>query len=258
MDDKIPATLAGSILSIADKIDNVVGFLGMGMDISGSFDPFGIRRNTQGFIQVIREKSLRLRVDELIQKAIELYGRKISLNAERLKDKLVNYIKERIEFLSSQDIQFELKEAVLAAGCMDIVDAFNRIATLSLISSERYFLEAAKVVERTSNILKGIEERIGEASPNLFKEDLEREVWSVYLNSKDKIQNFIYKEQYIEATKEYAQVFFKVLHNFFDKVLVNVDDASLRLNRLAIMKAINVLYTGRVADLAKLPQIVVR
>jgi glycyl-tRNA synthetase beta chain len=258
MDDVLPITVIGAILSIADKIDNVIGFLGMGADISGSFDPFGIRRNTQGFIQIIKEKSLRLRIDELIQKATELYGNRLSVDHKQLKDRLTNYIKERIEFLSNRETGHELKDAVLAAGCMDIVDAFNRIEVVSSISSERYFLEAAKIVERTSNILKGAKEKIGEVDPSLFKEDLEKEVWKMYLNSKDKIQHFIEKEQYEEATREYAQAFFKVLHDFFDKVLVNINDGSLRLNRLAMMKAINVLYTERIADLAKLPQIVVK
>jgi glycyl-tRNA synthetase beta chain len=257
-DDRMPESLEGAVLSISDKIDNVIGFLGMGVDISGSFDPFGIRRNTQGFIQIIREKSLRLSADELIQKTIELYGKKLSVDPVQLKNKLTNYIKERIGFLSGEKIQPELKEAVLAAGFTDIVDAFERIELIFSISKQRYFLETAKVVERTSNILKDTKEKIGTVDERLFKEDLEKEVWKVYLNSKDRIRDFIYKRHYKEATKEYAQVFFKILHDFFDKVLVNVEDASLRQNRLAMMKAINTLYTERVADLARLPQIVVR
>ena len=129
---------------------------------------------------------------------------------------------------------------------------------MSSVASERYFLEAAKVVERTSNILKGAKkEKIGEVDEKLFKEDLERSVWRAYLDSKDKIKDLIEKEQYKEATREYAGAFFKVLHDFFDNVMVNDKDRSLRSNRLAMMKAINGLYTERVADLALLPQIIV-
>ncbi|MBU4589704.1 MAG: hypothetical protein KKG01_02135, partial [Candidatus Omnitrophica bacterium] len=173
--------------------------------------------------------------------------------------KVVDYIKDRVEFLMGDVRPAELKKAILGTVSLDIADIFKRKKALISITNERYFLEAAKVVERTSNILKGAKnEKIGEVDVKLFKEDLEQKVWAAYLNSKDKIHGLIDKEEYREATKEYGQVFYNILHEFFDKVLVNAEDRSLRLNRLAMMKAINVLYTERVANLALLPQIVVK
>lgn len=259
MDDALPESLLGSVLAISDKIDNIVGLFGIGIDISSSFDPFAIRRNTQGFIQIIKNKSLLFNIDELIQKAVDLYGDKIKLPAQQLRDKIVNYISERIEFLIGEVRPLELKKAVLTAGCSDIVNAFERIRELASISNERYFLEAAKVVERTSNILKGAKgESIGEVDERLFKEDLEKELWKAYMDSKDRVQDLISKRKYKEVTKEYGQVFFRIIHDFFNNVLVNVEDRAIRLNRLAVMKAINRLYTEKIADLALLPQIVVK
>ena len=259
MDDRLPGSLEGSILAASDRIDNVVGFLGMGVNISGSFDPFGIRRNAQSFIQIIKDRSLRIKIDELVQKSIELYGDKLKIPNSALKDRVSSYIKERIEFLMGEIKPIELKHSVLEVGCFDIVDIFKRIKVLSSISSERYFLEAAKVVERTSNILKLVKgEKIPQVNEGFFKEDLERRVWKRYQGVKDKINSLIDEEEYKEATKEYAQAFFEVLHDFFDKVLVNVEDKVLRLNRLSMMKEINTLYRDKIADLAKLPQIVVK
>jgi len=259
MDGRLPETLQGSILAISDRIDNIVGFLGMGVEASGSFDPFGIRRNAQGLIQIIKNKSLRVKIDELVEKSIESYGATLKLNSEELKEKIIDYIIERVDFLMGEVRPIELKAAVLSTGCLDAVNVFNRFEQLSSIVTEVYFLEAAKVVERTSNILKGAKkEKTGEVNEKIFKEDLERAVWKAYLNSKDKIATLIEKEKYKEATREYAGAFYKALHDFFDKVMVNVEDAALRQNRLAIMKEINKLYVERVADLAKLPQIVVQ
>ncbi len=259
VDDRLPETLRGSILAISDRIDNIVGFLGMGVEASGSFDPFGIRRNAQGLIQIIKNKSLRIKIDELIEKSIELYGATLKLNSKELKEKIIDYIIERIDFLMGEAKPTELKAAVLGTRCLDVVDVFNRFGQLLSIATETYFLQAAKVVERTSNILKGAKkEKIGTVNEKLFKDDLERKVWGAYLNSKDKIATLIDKEEYKEATREYAGTFYQVLHDFFDKVMINVEDTSLRQNRLAIMKEINKLYVERVADLAKLPQIVVR
>ena len=259
MDGRLPETLAGSILAISDRIDNIVGFLGMGVEVSGSSDPFGIRRNAQGLIQTIKNKSLRIKIDELIDKSIELYGATLKLNSKELKEKIIDYIIERIDFLIGEVKPAELKAAVLDVRCLDAVDIFNRFEQLLSIATKTYFLEAAKVVERTSNILKGAKkEKLGEVDEKLFKEDLERKVWDAYLNSKDKIKALIDKEEYREATREYADAFYKVLHDFFDKVMVNAEDESLRQNRLAIMKEINRLYVEPVADLAKLPQIIVK
>lgn len=259
-DGDLPQTLGGAILAVSDRIDNIVGFLGIGAEINSSFDPFGIRRNTQGLIQIIKGRSLRLKIDELIQKAIELYGDAFKISPSELGAKIIGYIKDRIEFLSGEVNPEELKKAVLEAGCSDIVDIFQRISDLSGIASEKYFLKAAKVVERTSNILKGALRPGEETSPvneHLFKEDLERHVWKTYLDVKGPMQGLIDKAKYKDATELYARAFYKELHDFFGKVLVNAEDDSLRLNRLALMKAVNKLYSERIADLAKLPQIVV-
>ena len=259
LNDELPETMEATILGISDRIDNVTGFLGIGMKVSGSYDPFGIRRNSQGLIQIVKNKNLKIDLVKLVDKAIELYGDKLKIEPRKLGPVVIDYIKERVDYLLGDIRPVELKDAVLSVGCRDIVDVFKRIKLFSSIKNETYFLEAAKVVERTSNILKGAKkEKIGDVEEGLFKEGLERSVWGAYLKSKNKIQDLIKKEKYDEATREYANAFYKVLHDFFEKVLVNAEDRSLRLNRLAMMKAINTLYTEHVADLAKLPQIVVK
>jgi len=178
--------------------------------------------------------------------------------------RIIAYIKERIESITPDTRPIELKQAVLAAGRPDIVDIFKRLKEISGISRERYFLKAAKVCERTSNILKGAVEnrhacslQTGGVKEELLKEDLEKEVWKAYSANSGKIKKLIDEEKYEQATRLYGETFFENLHEFFDKVLVNVDDNALRMNRLAMMQAINKLYTDKVADLALLPQIVV-
>ena len=256
LDSGLPRTIEGAVLAIADRIDNIAGFIGIGPEIKGSFDPYGIRRNAQGMIQIIKDKGFRLLLNEVIHKAIGLYNGKLKVSPFQLEDKIIVYIKERLEFLIGDIRPIELKQAVLAVRRMDIVDIFNRIQSLSSISNKETFLKAAKVVERTHNILKGVKEEVsGEVLEGIFKEDLEKEVWKAYLSNKDAIQGLINTEKYIDATALYGDVFFGVLGRFFDKVLVNIEDASLRMNRLRMMKAINALYTECVADLAKLPQI---
>jgi len=258
LDDSLPETIEGAILAISDRIDNIVGLLGSGIEPKGSFDPFGVRRNTQGLIQILNHKSLRLELSSLIKKAIESYKGKLKISQEELEKKVINYTKERLEFLAPDTRPIELKQAVLKSDCNDIVGVFKRVEALSEISAEKYFLKAAKVCERTSNILKGAKSaNIGAVNESLLKEDLEKEVWRAYTTNSAAIKNLIKEERYKEATKAYGEAFFETLHRFFDKVLVNAEDNALRENRLAMMQAINELYTNDVADLAMLPQIVV-
>ena len=258
LDDNLPETIEGAVLAISDRIDNITGLLGSGIEPKGSFDPFGIRRNSQGLIQIVNHKSLRLELSTVIKKSIELYGSRLKISPEELEKKVINYIKERLESLAPDTSPVELKQAILKSDCDDIAGVFKRVKDLSEISSEKYFLKAAKVCERTSNILKGAKgEKIGEVNENLLVEDLEIKVWKAFSANSSAIKNLIKEENYKEATRVYGETFFEALHEFFDNVLVNAEDASLRQNRLAMMQAINKLYTNDVADLAMLPQIVV-
>ncbi|MDO8603347.1 MAG: glycine--tRNA ligase subunit beta [Candidatus Omnitrophota bacterium] len=258
LDDNLPETIEGAILAISDRMDNIVGLLGSGVESKGSFDPFGIRRNSQGLIQILNYRALRLDIISVIKEAIGLYKGRLKISQEELEKKVINYIKERLDFLAPDTKPIELKQAVLRSRCDDIVNVFKRVEALSAISSEKYFLKAAKVCERTSNILKGAKaEKIGEVNESLLKEDLEKEVWKAYSANSDKIRGLIKEEKYKEVTRAYGEAFFEALHKFFDNVLVNAEDKALRGNRLAMMQAINRLYTNDVADLAMLPQIVV-
>ncbi|MCX5688168.1 MAG: glycine--tRNA ligase subunit beta, partial [Candidatus Omnitrophica bacterium] len=258
LDDNLPETIEGAVLAISDRIDNITGLLGSGIEPKGSFDPFGIRRNSQGLIQIVNHKSLRLELSSLIKKAIELYKSRLKILPEELEKKVINYIKERLESLAPDTRPMELKQAVLKSDCDDIVGVFKRVEDLSEISAEKYFLKAAKVCERTSNILKLSKgEKIGAVNESLLVEDLEKQVWKAHSVNSLAIKNLIKEEKYKEATRVYGEAFFEVLHKFFDNVLVNAEDVSIRQNRLAMMQAINKLYTNDVADLAMLPQIVV-
>jgi glycyl-tRNA synthetase beta chain len=277
MDDNLPESIGGAILAVSDRIDNIVGLIGSGIEPKGSFDPFGIRRNSQGLIQILKDKGFRIDLKDLIRETIRLYntqeqGRGRSrpppaISPEELEKKVINYIRERIEFLMPDTRPVELKQCVLKSGSNDVVGIFKRIEALSGISKERYFLKAAKVCERTSNILKGAKDvgavsdrplQINGVKEELFKEDLEKEAWKAYSDNAKTIENLIKEEKYIEATRIYGEVFFEPLHKFFDNVLVNTEDRDLRQNRLSMMQAINKLYTNDVADLAMLPQIVVQ
>ena len=135
----------------------------------------------------------------------------------------------------------------------DLVDAMERIISLTRFNGNRALLKAAKVIERTANILKGAKQiPQGEPDPSKFQDALEGKLWNLLSTRRRDIDTLIAKQSYGEATTLYGEVFFEPLHEFFAKVMVNVKDPQIQQNRLALMRSINTLYTDRVADLSKL------
>jgi glycyl-tRNA synthetase beta chain len=146
----------------------------------------------------------------------------------------------------------DLIDAVLGSPWDDLVNVMDRIRALRQMDGNQALLRAAKVVERTTNILKGASLKQAPVDPSRFQEPLERELWQRYDTQKDRIGELIRSRSYAEATTAYGETFFGPLHEFFERVMVNVEDEALQQNRLALMKAINVLYTAHIADLSKL------
>ena len=132
-------------------------------------------------------------------------------------------------------------------------ETFMRVETLSKLTEERPFAEAWKVVERTSNILKSNKEILPDRPElALFQEDLERQVFESYEKSHRAIQQAAESRNFKLATSLYAEAFFDILNKFFEKVFVNAEDLTIRKNRLALLRAVNRLYTTSIADLSKI------
>ena len=145
-----------------------------------------------------------------------------------------------------------LIDAVLSSPWEDLVNVMDRILALRQMDGKPTLLRAAKVVERTHNILKSATLKQGDVDPGRFQEPLERQLWDRYQQNRERVLHLIRSRSYAEATAAYGETFFDPLHAFFERVMVNVNEEAVQQNRLALMKAINVLYTEHIADLSKL------
>lgn len=254
--DPLPTTNIGSILAIADKIDAIVGFFAIGFIPTGSEDPYGIRRASLGLLKILLEKRYPISLSGLLDEACAAYGDKISYDWRTIKSQILAFEKEKLKnILLDKKFRDDIIDAVLESGFDRFDQAYKKLSDLSSAVKSKYFLEAAKVAERTSNILKAekaFREGVVKVRQEHLKEPLEKELWEIYEKHKGKIQEAIAKGDYVEATKVYAEAFYKPLHIFFEKVKVNVDDDVLRGNRLALMKSINSIYADEVADLSKI------
>ena len=254
--EELPATPFGSALSFLEKLDHLVGCFYAGESPTGSSDPYGLRRSANGVFKIILSEKWSLSLSEMVEANAALLDKALTAQKDR-GERLASFLKERLKAIFKEEgYREDLIDAVLK-GPDDPVGAREKLASLSemMKRQKEQFLSAFKVIERTHNILKPIhpKEREGmEVRPDLFRDDIEKELWSRYNKDQPSITKLIGESAWAKATERYGEVFADVLHEFFEKVMVNAEDPQVRRNRLALMKEINELYTGPVADLSKL------
>ena len=266
--EQLPKTLIGSALAILDKYDTLSSYFGLGIMPTGDQDPFGLRRAAQGIVEVAWKRHRPLPLSQLLKIRLTMRpfaGQGAAAEGD-IGRRIQRYLFERLYTFAwpapATDVNrrpgpapapyVDCIDAVLASPCDDLIDVMNRIQTLQRLSGDPRLLKAAKVIERTRNILKGANVRQSDVDPARLQEPLEQQLWELYRSNASRVTQLTQEKSYAEATTVFGDLFYEPLHLFFDKVLVNVPDESLQQNRLALMRAINTLYTERVADLSKL------
>jgi glycyl-tRNA synthetase beta chain len=250
---KSPKTLIGSALAILDKYDTLASYFAIGIEPSGDQDPFGLRRAAQGIVEVawLIRRPLPLSALHRAWADASPLGRE---RAAATHPKMHRYILERLYTFAwpKPAPGADYIDAVLAGPCDDVFDAMQRVAMLHRLAREPGLRKAAKVIERTRNILKGTDRKDVGVQVDLLREEPERALWQAYEQHKSRVEQLSGQRLYDQATTVFGEAFYEPLHTFFDKVLVNAPDEALRRNRLALIRAIHTLYTDRIADLSKL------
>lgn len=254
--ERLPESVIGAALSVLDKFDTLAGYFGLGIEPTGDQDPFGLRRCAQGVVEVswALHRPLALEVLTQVRARMRPFDTIPDAQRARILARIHAYVAERLyTFVWPRPIPGrDLIEAVLASPWQDLVDAMDRVRELQTLNGKGELLRAAKVVERTHNILKSATVQQAEVDAARFHEPLERRLWDRFCQYRDRVLRLIHAKSYADATTEYGEAFFEVLHEFFDRVLVNVPDTAIQQNRLALMRAINLLYTEHIADLSRL------
>ncbi len=247
--DKLPASKLGAIVSILDKMDLISACFGQGLEPSSSADPYGLRRSAAAVIRIVLEKNLNLSFSELID------GATAELSASNFKQKIEDLFKDRFRALmGDKGFRPDVVEAVLSGRPFDnIKELEQKITAISKLATQPFFPNACKVVERISNILKGVKESFsGQAEAGLLIEPAEKKVFESFEKTKSQIGQLIGSSELERATSLYAETFFDILSEFFETVFVNAEDPNVRKNRVLLLKNVKDLYTHGVADLSKI------
>ncbi|TVL96927.1 MAG: glycine--tRNA ligase subunit beta [Candidatus Kuenenia stuttgartiensis] len=255
--DKIPSSIIGAIVGLADKFDTISGCFALGLHPTGSQDPYSLRRHAYGIIRIIEEHGFTLMLEEVLGQSLSILMSQTQsslFTSDKLIPEIKNFFRERLFHTNiEKGCSHDLVNAVLNAGAGfdDMYDFLQRLKDVSMLSKEKYWPDLVSVVERTFNISKKVKGE-GMVSTNLLNEKEELQLWEIYTANEAKIRTMIQDKKYVEASFTYNEVFAEPVHAFFEKVFVNVEDMEIRNNRLLLLREINQLYSEKIADLSQI------
>lgn len=247
--DILPQSTSGRIISIADKIDNVVATFSRGLIPTGSQDPYALRRQANGIVNIIIDAKYHFSFYRVVSKAMEL----LNYNDEQRQRELFNAVKEFFDLrlknvLSESNIRYDMIDAVLATDTDDIYDTWLRAHALAQEAHSDVMQKAVQAFNRAGNLAKNAVH--GNVDAALFEVIAERQLYESYINAKADIEKLVAQRKYNDVFKIMATMT-EPLDNFFNAVMVMVDNESVKNNRLALLKAVTELVLS-VADLSKL------
>jgi glycyl-tRNA synthetase beta chain len=243
--DELPASSAGAMVSIADKMDTVTGCFGVGLIPTGTSDPFALRRQTIGVINIILGKGYRLSLRKVIEMALELLQGKIERPPRDVLADCLTFFEGRfVALLVSQGCPADVVEAVLAVQGDDLVDARARVEAVTRFRVAPEFEPVTVAFKRVANILKGID-RIGKVDTAWFEAPEEGDLHNKYQAIEKKLAKAIKERAYEKALAELAKLLIPV-NAFFDHCMVMAEDQKLRANRLALLGEIAGLFSQMV------------
>lgn len=226
--DELPQTLLGVALSVADKIDNIVGTFSQGRIPTGSQDPFGLRRQALGLVLMLIEQESTMLLSDLVDEACDLY------DLEEFRDKMQVYVADFIRLrlknvLSERGVRYDVQEAVL--GDVDLVaDVPVRAAYVERLLASEGGEALVQSFVRVGNIARSVTG--GTVDPALFKAEEEGALLSAY-------QAAAAARAEGEDTLPTEQALGRAIDTFFDAVMVMDKDARVKENRLSLLKMID-------------------
>lgn len=227
--DELPTTVEGAIAGIADKMDTIIGCFSVGLKPTSSKDPYALRRATQGIIQVVLNSKLSFDYKELIEKAYEIFSSdKKVLEKDVVKD-VTEFFKQRIINVLSEKYKKDLINYEINLES-NVVELDKKLSELLKLSQTENFEILINLLKRVKNIVKDEKNITTDIIFELFESKEEKALLD-FANKLESMENNEFSN-YIEELLNNADT----INQFFDNVIINVDNEKLRTNRIALLK----------------------
>jgi glycyl-tRNA synthetase beta chain len=255
LEEASPKTFNGSILSIADKLDSIVGAFSIGQVPTGSKDPLALRRQALGLIKVLLDKKISISIEKLFAKSFSLFRKKAARSQAETWLDFASFVKDRLRFIfKEQGFRYDEINSVVEIGFDNPYDCLERLRAVASIRATADFEAVAQGFKRIKNILmkSGADAPAGlqPIDAALFETEEERKL-------ADAVQAIRPKVSKAARTKNYARAFElmgslrPVIDLFFDKVLVMAEDPKVRTNRLNLLRGLLQTFLN-IADVSEI------
>ena len=234
--DALPESSVGSIFSLADKIDTIAGLFAIGEIPTGSTDPFALRRSAIGVINIIRNNSWKLDLNEAVEASLYEYINDLGLtfNHEEVIENVRDFFFGRIKtMLQEEGIRYDIIDSILIPES-EIHNIFDKANELNDWFNE----DRSKFVDaynRINNLTKNVD--FLEINEELFKEDAEKDLYNKFVEVDNKFNEAISSENYKESM-DLLNELVPAIDVFFDNVMVMDEDEKVRENRLGLINRI--------------------
>jgi glycyl-tRNA synthetase beta chain len=246
-----PATAEAAVVSLAGKLDSLAGCFAAGMIPTGSADPYALRRQALGLIRIVLEKQLPLDLDEAISRALSLQPVAVP-DPAKLAAQLSDFVWGRAQSLF-EDLKYAVDEvrSVRVGAMKNFPNAFLRLAALRAVRRDPAFDSLAAAFKRASNILKQAKIEDGMAPDRaLLREQADYDLYDALVSAEGAANDRIVRGDFEGGLKSLVTVK-PHLDQFFEKVMVMIEDEGLKKQRLALLSKL-VRAFRRVADLSEI------
>ena len=250
----LPENVLSAIVSLADKIDTVTADFAIGLEPSGSADPYGLRRMAIGIVRMIREFLPETDFEKILDVALNSLPEKIKEKDTfaTAKQRLVKFFWNRIENIyENEGYKFdEVKAVVVPAqknGLKFLGDIKKKLDALQNLRKESSFESVTTIFKRANNILNQAKKQnltiASTVNADLLKEEAELDLYKKYIETDKELKLLLTAKDYMSTINKLNDIK-PYLDNFFEKVMVMCDDENIKLNRIALINYITARFNS--------------
>ncbi len=248
----LPETTTGAIVAIADKIDSICGCFSVGLLPTGAADPYALRRQAIGIVNIMQTRELTFSLKDLIAKSIDLFAQEATEYIRESAEKVYTFIANRVaRMLEEEGYPKDVVGAVADVSIDHIPNVWKRAEAMKSLKALPDFEPLAAAFKRVVNIIKKADSVDGAAlNESLFEEKSEKALLADLQKVEKKVQTELKKGAFDKALGHIATLR-SPIDKFFEDVLVMAEDPKVRENRLALLKRVADLFE-KIADFSKI------
>ncbi|MED4585708.1 glycine--tRNA ligase subunit beta [Brevibacillus choshinensis] len=230
--DQTPKSAQGAIVSLADKLDTIVGIFSIGIVPTGSQDPYGLRRMAAGIVTILLERNWQLSLEQLWDATLETYTAQgvNKRTVEEVKKDLVDFFALRLKnVLQENGVRYDVVDAVLSSEMSYVPEMMAKAKALMTAVGDEEFKLIVEQFTRVNNLAQKAEaDAVDEA---LFVEEVERSLYQAYLSVQQEVDSLDDQAKTLATLATLREP----IQSFFDQVMVMAEDQAVRANRLGFL-----------------------